>query len=124
MPKHQIIKVVDLFCGIGGLSHGMKCKGFNIVAGFDIDDSCRYSYESNNESTFYKEDIKELKGEKVSKLFGKSGVKVLAGCAPCQPFSSYAFKLKEKDKNIPMIESMKIVIFKEKKKKNCFIPWI
>ena len=99
MPKHQKVKVVDLFCGIGGLSHGMKRKGFNIIAGFDIDDSCKYSYESNNDSTFFKEDIKQVKGERVSKLFGKSGVKVLAGCAPCQPFSSYAFKMKEKDKN-------------------------
>ncbi len=99
MPKHQKVKVVDLFCGIGGLSHGMKRKGFNIIAGFDIDDSCKYSYESNNDSTFFKEDIKQVKGERISKLFGKSGVKVLAGCAPCQPFSSYAFKMKEKDKN-------------------------
>ena len=99
MPKHPKVKVIDLFCGIGGLSHGMKRKGFNIIAGFDIDDSCKYSYEINNESIFLNEDIKNVTGKQISKLFGQGGIKVLAGCAPCQPFSSYAFKLKEKDQN-------------------------
>ena len=34
--KLPSLEVVDLFCGIGGLSHGMKSKGFKILAGFDI----------------------------------------------------------------------------------------
>ena len=38
------IVVVDLFCGIGGLSYGMKQKGLEILAGFDVDDTC-YSYK-------------------------------------------------------------------------------
>lgn len=29
------IEVVDLFCGIGDLSFGMKDKGFKIKAGYD-----------------------------------------------------------------------------------------
>lgn len=33
------IEVVDLFCGIGGLSYGMKSAGFHILAGFDLDHS-------------------------------------------------------------------------------------
>ncbi len=35
------IEVVDLFCGIGGLSYGMKQAGFHILAGFDLDHTCR-----------------------------------------------------------------------------------
>lgn len=46
------IEVVDLFCGIGGLSYGMKSSGLKILAGFDIDCTCRYAYETNNEATF------------------------------------------------------------------------
>ncbi|MFN0202896.1 MAG: DNA cytosine methyltransferase, partial [Bacteroidia bacterium] len=39
--------VIDLFCGIGGLTHGLKSKGFNVVAGIDIDTTCQYAYEKN-----------------------------------------------------------------------------
>ena len=34
-------KVIDLFCGIGGLSHGFVKEGFNVVAGVDIDPTCK-----------------------------------------------------------------------------------
>ena len=44
------IEVVDLFCGIGGLSYGMKSKGFKILEGFDLDATCKYAYETNNEA--------------------------------------------------------------------------
>lgn len=52
------IEVIDLFCGIGGLSFGMKSKGFNILAGYDIDATCRYAYETNNNAKFIYKDIK------------------------------------------------------------------
>lgn len=35
-------EVVDLFCGIGGLSYGMKSIGFKILAGYDLDKTCQY----------------------------------------------------------------------------------
>ena len=40
--------VIDLFCGIGGLTHGLIKAGLNVVAGLDIDSACRYAYETNN----------------------------------------------------------------------------
>lgn len=91
------IEVVDLFCGIGGLSYGMKSRGFHILAGYDLDWTCQYAYEINNESTFIYKDIREVTGEEIIGKYSKKAIKVLAGCAPCQPFSSYAFKNKEKD---------------------------
>lgn len=93
------IGVIDLFCGIGGLSHGMFKNGFDIIAGFDIDDTCKYAYEKNNKSNFYNQDIKTVTKEQVNNLFKGYDIKILAGCAPCQPFSSYAFKVKDKDKD-------------------------
>ncbi len=42
------IKGIDLFCGVGGLSHGLNKAGINIVAGIDIDEECRFAYEMNN----------------------------------------------------------------------------
>lgn len=52
------IEVIDLFCGIGGLSFGMKSRGFNILAGYDLDATCQYAYETNNEAKFIYKDIK------------------------------------------------------------------
>ena len=96
LPK---IEVVDLFCGIGGLSYGMKSKGFKILTGFDLDWTCQYAYETNNEARFVYKDIRDVQKEDIVPLYSKKAIKVLAGCAPCQPFSSYAFKNKNKDEN-------------------------
>lgn len=93
------IEVVDLFCGIGGLSYGMKSQGLHVLAGFDLDRTCRYAYETNNEAKFNYKNIKDVTGEDIKRYYSKKAIKVLAGCAPCQPFSSYAFKNKEKDPN-------------------------
>ena len=94
LPK---IEVVDLFCGIGGLSYGMKSKGFKILEGFDLDKTCRYAYETNNEAKFVYKDIRKVTQADIKPLYSKKSIKILAGCAPCQPFSSYAFKNKNKD---------------------------
>ena len=94
-----LFEVVDLFCGIGGLSYGLKSKGFVIKGGFDIDGTCRYAYEHNNEAFFFNQDIKDVTGEQVKSLYTKAAIKVLAGCAPCQPFSSLSHSKKEKDPN-------------------------
>ena len=96
MPK---IEVVDLFCGTGGLSYGMKSCGLHIVSGFDIDPTCRFAYETNNEAQFNYKDIREVKGEEIKRLYAKRAIRVLAGCAPCQPFSPYAHTNKTKDPN-------------------------
>lgn len=96
LPK---IEVVDLFCGIGGLSYGMKSRGFDIRAGYDLDSTCQFAYEVNNEAKFYYRDIRTVTSEEILKHYDKKCIRVLAGCAPCQPFSSYAFKNKVKDAN-------------------------
>ena len=93
------IEVVDLFCGIGGLSFGMKSKGFQIKAGYDLDGSCKYAYEVNNSAVFHYQDIKSVNAEDINANYSNDCIKVLAGCAPCQPFSSYSFKNKKKDPN-------------------------
>lgn len=93
------IEVVDLFCGIGGLSYGMKSAGFHILAGFDLDQTCQYAYETNTGGEFIYKDISTVTAEDILPRYSKGAIHVLAGCAPCQPFSSYAFKNKEKDPN-------------------------
>ncbi len=87
-PKKKI-KVIDLFCGIGGLTHGLIKEGLDVVAGIDNDSSCKFGYEYNNRTTFIGKDILAVSADDVNGLFGsrKDTIRVLAGCAPCQPFS-------------------------------------
>lgn len=50
-------QVVDLFCGIGGLTKGLSNVGLNVVDGFDIDRTCEYTYSQNNTANFHYENI-------------------------------------------------------------------
>lgn len=85
-----VIKCIDLFCGVGGLTHGFVKEGLPVVAGFDLDPHCRYPYEANNGALFFEKDIGSVTGADLDGLFHGSDISVLAGCAPCQPFSTYA----------------------------------
>ena len=80
--------VVDMFCGVGGLTHGFLMQGFKVIAGFDTDNTCKYAYEKNNKSTFIQKDIKEIDPSDILALYKNKKKKILIGCAPCQPFSS------------------------------------
>lgn len=105
------IKAIDLFCGAGGLTHGLKTAGINVVAGYDIEESCRFAFEHNNDSSFINKDITSLSGEEVTKLFDDADVTILAGCAPCQPFSTYGrTKNKQKDDKWSLLYSFSRII--------------
>lgn len=93
------ISCVDLFCGAGGLTHGFVLEGIPVVAGIDMDPACRFPYEANNQAKFMERDISTVTADELLGLFGDADVKVLAGCAPCQPFSTYAqrYELDGKD---------------------------
>lgn len=84
------ISCVDLFCGAGGLTHGFVLEGLPVAAGIDLDPACRFPYETNNNARFEERDIAKVTPAELKALFGDAKLTVLAGCAPCQPFSSYA----------------------------------
>ena len=83
-----MISAIDLFCGTGGLSLGLKQGGVRVVAGIDNAASCAYPYEENIKAKFVRESVREVTGDELKRLWGRSSVRLLAGCAPCQPFSS------------------------------------
>ena len=88
MMRAAKIKVVDVFSGIGGLSHGFFLEGFEVVAGIDVDETCKYGFEENNRSKFIPKDVAEVTREELKGLYENSSPKVLIGCAPCTPFST------------------------------------
>lgn len=81
---------IDLFCGVGGLTKGLERAGINVVAGIDFEPSCQYAYEENNNAKFIKQDITTVTPEELVALYPDNlDIHILAGCAPCQPFSKY-----------------------------------
>jgi len=89
ISAEQIV-AVDLFCGVGGLTHGLTKAGVTVRLGVDLDPACRYPMEKNNDSKFLEADVASLLPSDVQIAFGDAQITLLAGCAPCQPFSSYA----------------------------------
>jgi len=79
-------KVLDLFCGAGGLSLGFQKAGFEIVGGVDFDPQAMETHKANFKSRFeFCGDIKSISNETIiDKL---SDVDVIIGGPPCQGFS-------------------------------------
>ena len=93
------VSAVDLFCGIGGLTHGLQKAGIDVRAGVDVDPTCEYAYEKNNDADFIEKDIREFTGSELSALYSEGAVKLLVGCAPCQPFSFHTKKYKDRHRD-------------------------
>ena len=63
------IGCVDLFCGAGGLSLGLKDAGLSVEVGVDADERCRFPYEHNTGVPFERKDIAvstHLRGREIS----------------------------------------------------------
>lgn len=102
---HKIVEskelaAIDLFCGIGGLTHGLERSGIKVVAGIDSDLSCKYAYEANNDSIFIGKDISHVTGKDLNELYPENSIRILVGCAPCQTFSQHTFKYKTREEDV------------------------
>jgi DNA (cytosine-5)-methyltransferase 1 len=84
------ISAVDLFCGAGGLTHGLIKGRIEVRAGFDSDPACKFPFETNNSAVFVERDVKKMQADEIREYFRDDAITLLAGCAPCQPFSSYS----------------------------------
>lgn len=88
-------EVIDIFCGVGGLTHGLQRAGLNVILGIDNEPNCKFAYEENNNSTFLCEDVTNISYKDLSLYFSENSIKILVGCAPCQPFSNYSNKYRK-----------------------------
>lgn len=91
------ISAIDLFCGVGGLTRGLEKAGINVRLGIDIDPACRYPYTTNNNATFLLKSVQDVKAEDIESAFIPGNIRLLAGCAPCQTFSTYNQKADSSD---------------------------
>lgn len=97
---------IDLFCGAGGLTQGLKQAGFNVVGAVENHPTYAESYRLNHPKTNLKlSDITEIDPRQYAKELGlKVGeLDLLAGCPPCQGYSTIGTRNRGK-KNDPRNE--------------------
>ncbi len=83
-------KVLDLFCGCGGMSWGLAKGGFEIVAGIDIWNKALQTYAHNHKNAKALQlDISKTNPHDVLQTLGmeKESIDVIIGGPPCQGFS-------------------------------------
>jgi len=83
---------MDLFCGAGGLTVGLQKAGFDVLAGVEISKPAIETYSMNHKKhKLYDTDIRELLPKNVLIDLGlkKGELDLLAGCPPCQGFSTH-----------------------------------
>lgn len=88
---------IDLFSGAGGLTVGLKKAGFNVLAGVEINDAAIETYRLNHrECSLYTTDIRQLSPEILLRDLSlkKGDLDLLAGCPPCQGFSTHRTRKK------------------------------
>lgn len=91
------VDAVDLFSGAGGLTHGLANSGINVRVGVDIDPACQYPYTENNDAEFLLKSVGDLDAADLADYYQPGNVRLLAGCAPCQTFSSYNQRASDDD---------------------------
>lgn len=80
------MKVVDLFCGCGGLSLGFIKAGFEVLAGFDFWNEAIEVYKKNFNHPVIKQDLMNV--DDASEKIRNFNPEMIIGGPPCQDFSS------------------------------------
>lgn len=89
--KTADLTAIDLFCGAGGLTLGLKQAGFKVIAGVELNPIAAETYRLNHTDVdIYEQDIRSINPAEVltNSNLKPGDLDLLAGCPPCQGFSS------------------------------------
>ena len=80
---------LDLFSGAGGLTEGLHQSGFLTKYAFELNEIASRAYELNHpDSKVISKDIRHVSIPKIKYWLRGKPLHLLAGCPPCQGFSS------------------------------------
>ncbi len=89
-------KVLDLFCGCGGISEGFHLAGFEIVGGIDFNKDATLTFKHNfKKAIVHNIDISTFTNSQIEEEYGN--VDIIVGGPPCQGFSTANRYIKETD---------------------------
>ena len=91
MGNTKHLTAIDLFCGCGGLSLGLRRAKFKVIAAVDKDALSVATYRKNHKRTrTIKNDIRLIDAAALMEELGlePGELDLLAGCPPCQGFST------------------------------------
>lgn len=95
--EREKLKVIDLFCGVGGLSYGFAHNGnFEIVAANEILPNMAKAYSLNHPAVkIYVGDVKNFNAQMVESDLGITAdeIDVIVGGPPCQAYSTIGKRL-------------------------------
>lgn len=98
---------IDLFSGAGGMTEGLKMADFKTKYAFEIDPIAAMTYELNHEKTkVFTQDIRTVDTKKIRKELRGKTIHLLAGCPPCQGFSS----IRRLNRNKPVDDERNLLI--------------
>ena len=101
------LKAIDVYAGGGGLTVGLKRAGFEVVAAIEIEEHAYTTYRANHpEVHILKQDVTTVSGKDLLELIGEKRIDLLAGCPPCQGFTSLTAKYRRDDPRNMLIFEM------------------
>lgn len=102
------MRVVDLFCGCGGLSLGFQNAGHEIVASIDNWDAAMDVYRLNFNHPVHKADLMDV--ENATAIVQRYAPEMIIGGPPCQDYSSAGGRNEEGGRAILTVKYAEIVV--------------
>lgn len=106
----MLADVVDLFCGVGGLSLGAARAGFSVRGAVDVDAKALGSHHRNFPGTAHiGADIAKLTGRTLKRRLDLKEVDGIIGSPPCQGFSTIGRGDRQDGRNALFVDFFRIV---------------
>ena len=104
------MKIIDLFCGIGGLSLGFEQAGFEVISAIDMWKDAVVTYNHNRREKVAKvETVEDFNEKELPSIISNHRITGIIGGPPCQGFSTVGRRVVDDPRNKMYLEFYKAV---------------